>query len=137
MGKPRKIKSPQQMEKLWEEYKNYCDNQSVIAHEFSQRNSQFVSAELRKKITYTVEGFCVYIGISRASFYSTYREDPMYADIVTRMSEECEIDARQKFETNTIPHQLAHLWMSKYGYSVKNETNVQGSIPVVIENDLK
>lgn len=34
------------------------------------------------------------------------------------MREECEVDARQKFETGVIPVKLAGLWMSKFGYTV-------------------
>lgn len=32
MGRPRKIESPEQMEKLWEEYKEYCDNRDANAY---------------------------------------------------------------------------------------------------------
>lgn len=116
-GKPRAIKSPAQMLRLWEEFKAECDNQSVIAHEFSQRTGTFASAELRKKISYTIEGFCVFLKMPRSSFYTVYSKDSQYHDVVTRIHEECEVDARGKFETGQIPSQLAGLWMSKYGYS--------------------
>ena len=122
MGRPRKIKSPAEMERLWEEYKQQCDNYGGTLTEFSQRQGQFISADVRKKVTYTIEGFCVFLGLLRQVFYETYANDPAYHVIVSRMREECEIDARQKFESGTIPHQLAALWMSKHGYSVKSET---------------
>lgn len=115
----RKISSPAQMEQLWEEFKSFCDNQQVMRHEFSQRNSEFVSKPLTKRISYTIEGFCVYIGLLRKNFYETYAADPEYRDIVARMREECEFDVRTKFETGDIPHQLSALWMSKFGYSTK------------------
>ena len=136
MGKPRKIKSVTAMEEAWEEFKAYCDDQTVLTHEFSQKNSEFVSAELKRKITYTIEGFCVYIGLARATFYRTYCEDEKYADIVSRMKEECESDARQKFETGQIPPQLAGLWMSKYGYTTKSESREDVRNRVVIVDDL-
>ena len=124
MGRPRKIKTAKSLELMWENYKNYCDNKTVLAHDFSSKNSEFVSAELRKSITYTIEGFCVFISIPRSIFYSTYAEDERYSDIVTRIREECEVDAREKFELGVIPSQLANLWMGKYGYSAKMDTNV-------------
>ncbi len=96
MGLPRKIQSVKKLEKAWKEYKNYCDNQTVLTHEFSSKNSEFISKELKRKITYTIEGFCVFYGISRASFYKNYAENPEFADTVTRMREECEVDARSK-----------------------------------------
>lgn len=136
MGRPRKIKSVKALEEAWEEYKDFCDNQVVLTHEFSQKNSEFVSAELKKRITYTIEGFCVYIGLARSSFYQIYGEDERFSDIVTRMREECEIDARSKFETGTIPSQLAGLWMSKYGYTTKTDANIAADVGVTIIDDL-
>ena len=130
MGRPRKIKSVKALEEAWEEFKDYCDNQIVLSHEFSAKNSEFVSAELKRSITYTIEGFCVYIGLGRQNFYSTYVDDEKFHDIVTRMKEECEIDARRKFETGMIPSQLAGLWMSKYGYSTKTDAEIKASVGV-------
>ena len=48
--------------------------------------------------------------------------------IVTRMKEECEVDAREKFELQVIPSQLAGLWMSKYGYTTKTDANISGNL---------
>lgn len=123
MGGPRKIKSIKQMAELWDEYKADCDNQMVLTHDFSAKNSEFVSKELRRSTTYTIEGFCVYIGLTRSAFYDTYASDPKYSDIVTRMKEECEVDARKKFETGQIPTQLSGLWMSRHGYSTKTDVS--------------
>lgn len=139
MGRPRKFNSVKALEDMWEAYKNDCDNRMVLTHDFSAKNSEFVSQELKRKVTYTIEGFCVYAGISRAAFYERYADNPKFADTVTRMREECEVDAREKFELQLIPSQLAGLWMSNYGYSTKTDTNVSGSVPVVIsgEDDLE
>lgn len=130
MGRPRKISSAKKMKELWEEYKADCENQKVLTHDFSAKNSEFVSAELRRSITYTIEGFCVYIGLSRQAFYKYYADDEKFVDIVTRMKEECEVDARKKFELSIIPPQLAALWMSKYGYTTKTDTNISGDLSV-------
>ncbi|MBP3469745.1 MAG: hypothetical protein J6K26_09555 [Lachnospiraceae bacterium] len=130
MGRPRKIKSVKEMVSLWESYKEDCDNQMVLTHDFSSKNSEFVSKELRRSITYTIEGFCVYAGISRQAFYEYYAKDDKFVDIVTRMKEECEVDARKKFELSIIPPQLAPLWMSKYGYTTKTDTNISGDLSV-------
>lgn len=124
MGKPRKISTVKKLEELWEAYKDDCNNQSVLTHEFSGKNSLYVSAELKRSVTYTLEGFCVYIGLSRSAFYANYAEDDNFKDTVTRMREECEIDARKKFELQVIPSQLAGLWMSNYGYSTRSDSNV-------------
>nr|DAM27027.1 MAG TPA: DNA packaging protein gp3 [Caudoviricetes sp.] len=128
MGRPLKIKTPEEMERLWEEYKADCDNQEVLTHDFSSKNSEFVSAKLKRSITYTIEGFCVFVGISRQAFYEYYPQRKRYVDIVTRIREECEVDARKKFELQVIPSQLAGLWMSKYGYTTKVENNVSGTL---------
>lgn len=135
MGRPRKFKTVKALEEAWEEYKAWCNNQTVLTHEFSSKNSEFVSKELKRSITYTIEGFCVYIGLARSTFYQIYGEDERFSDIVTRMKEECEIDARMKFELGVIDPKLAGLWMSKHGYTTKTDTNVSGSVPVVISGD--
>lgn len=109
------------LEELWEAYKKDCDCQMVLTHNFSAKNSEFVSKELQRSVTYTIEGFCVFIGISRSAFYEHYANDPRFADTVTRMREECEVDARRKFEIQALPSQLAGLWMSRYGYSIRTE----------------
>lgn len=128
MGRPLKIKTPEEMEQLWEAYKDDCDNQEVLTHDFSSKNSEFVSAKLKRSITYTIEGFCVFVGISRQAFYEHYAKMKKYVDIVTRIREECEVDARKKFELQVIPPQLAGLWMSKYGYTTKVDNNISGTL---------
>lgn len=130
MGRPRKFNSVKALEEAWEAYKAECDNQLVLTHDFSSKNSEFVSKELKRSITYTIEGFCVYAGISRAAFYERYADNDKFADIVTRMKEEIEVDARKKFELSMIPTQLAGLWMSKYGYTTKTDTNVSGDLTI-------
>ncbi len=121
MGRPRIFKSVKQLEETWEAYKNDCDNQMVLTHDFSSKNSEFVSKELRRSVTYTIEGFCVFAKISRSKFYANYADTEKYGDIVTRMKEECEVDARKKFELQVIPSQLAGLWMSRHGYTTNAE----------------
>jgi hypothetical protein len=128
MGRPRKIESPELMEQLWEEYKNHCDNYETTVTEFSSKQGEFITGTVKKKVTYTIEGFCVYLKMARCRFYDTYAEREEYRDIVTRMRDECEIDARQKFETGTIPTQLSGLWMSKYDYTTKQQTDVKATV---------
>ncbi len=130
MGRPRRFNSVKALEETWEAYKSDCDSQMVLTHDFSAKNSEFVSKELKRSITYTIEGFCVFAEISRAAFYERYAGNDKFADIVTRMKEECEVDARKKFELSIIPAQLAGLWMSKYGYTTKTDTNISGDLTI-------
>jgi hypothetical protein len=132
MGRPRKFETPEGLEAAWDFYKAVCDNKKVLTHEFSAKNSEFVSKELRRSVTYTIEGFCVHIKLSRSCFYEYYDGDEAFTDIVTRIREECELDAREKFELGLIPSQLAGLWMSKHGYSTKTDNAVTVNAPVVI-----
>ena len=124
----RKISSPEEMEQLWDKYKDYCDNYQVTQTEFSGKESRFVEGTVKRSITYTIEGFCVYIGLARSKFYETYADREEYRDIVTHMREESEADVRKKFETGTIPTQLSALWMSKFGYATKQQTDVNASM---------
>lgn len=125
------------LEEKWSEYRDYCNNIECRCYGFSQKGF-FAEGTVNKYITLTIEGFCVYIGISRAAFYEYYTKDPKYVDIVTRMKEECEVDARQKFETEKIPSKLAGMWMSKYdGYVNKAEisTPEESKFEIVIKSD--
>lgn len=135
MGRPRRFKSVKELEDAWEAYKADCDNQQVLTHDFSSKNSEFVSKELKRSITYTIEGFCVFARVGRSNFYADYADNAKYRDTVTRMREECEVDARKKFELQLIPSQLAGLWMSNYGYSTKTDTNISGAVPVFMEGE--
>ncbi len=126
------FETPEGLAAAWEWYKAACDNKKVLTHEFSAKNSEFVSKELTRSVTYTIEGFCANAGISRQAFYETYGNDETFTDIVTRIREACEVDAREKFELGVVPSQLAGLWMSKHGYSTKTDNTVAVTSPVVI-----
>lgn len=122
MARPRKFKSPKAMSDAWAEYKSWCDSRKAMTHGFSSKNSEFVSKSLQRSVTYTIEGFCAWAGIARQNFYATYGGDPRFRDTFTRMREECEVDARMKFELGIVDSRLAPLWMSRYGYGTKQET---------------
>ncbi len=132
VGRPRKFKTPRALENAWEEYKKWCDNQSVLTYEFCQKTGKFSGGEQKRRTTYTIEGFCSHIGLARSTFYQIYEKDNEFSDMVTRMREECEVDARMKFELGEIDPRLAALWMGRHGYSAKTNTDVTGAIPVVI-----
>ena len=119
MGRPRKFKTAKALSDAWEEYKAWCDSREVTAHAFSAKNSEFVSEKQRRKVTYTIEGFCVWAGLARRAFYDTYAADERFSHIVTRMKEECEVDARMKFELGVLDPRLAALWMGRHGYGAK------------------
>ena len=130
-GQPRKIKSPEEMEQFWEEYKAYCDSYTTTKTEFSAKEGRFIEGVVNTPITATIEGFCVYIKLARSKFYENYADNEQYRDIVTRMKFESEQDVRSKFETETIPSKLAGLWMSRYeNYNNKQDINVNGSMSV-------
>ena len=131
MARPKKFKTAKALSAAWEEYKAWCDNRLAMTHGFSSKSARFVSKKLQRSVTYTVEGFCAWAGISRAAFYETYPK--AFPDTFTCMREECEIDARMKFELGEIDPRLAPLWMSRYGYGVRSEPDsaaIQGDDPI-------
>lgn len=127
----RKIKSPTALAKAWEEYKAYCDSHTIkqaVDSTYTTADGTTNSKtekEILSPITYTKTGFLAFIGITRQSFHATYEKDPAYSDIVERISIECEVDVRTKFETGQINSRLAPLWMSKYGYGTKTDASVE------------
>lgn len=135
-GRPRKIKTPKALETLWQEFKDYCDSRTAVTTAFSQKSGEFVTAIIPKPVTYTIKGFCAFIGLTERDFYAVYDKDIKFQSVIARMKEECEIDARQKFENGTIDSRLAGLWMSNYGYTTKAENKEEIKNSVVIVDDL-
>lgn len=128
MGRPRKIRSAKALASAWEEFKALCDSnttRTVKDVEFTNADGTNVThseTEVSAPLSYTVVGFCGFLGISKSAWYKTYENDPKFVDIVARIHTDCEIDVRSKFETGAINTRLAPLWMSKYGYGSKIET---------------
>jgi hypothetical protein len=134
MHPSRRIKTAAALWEKWCEFKEYCDNQDVLTHEFSNKHGEFVSATLSRSRSYTIEGFCSFLKMARSAFYANYANNDKFKDIVTLMREECENDVRGKFELGQIPPQLAHLWMSKFGYSTKTENDISVEAVNIIDD---
>lgn len=126
MPRKRKISSAKAMREAWEQYKKLCDTKTVNVTAFSAKQGEFISKDVPHPITYTIKGFCRHIGITEQAFYDTYAKDMKLESVIARMREDCELDAREKFENGTLNPKLAGLWMSNYGYTVRQDTNVSG-----------
>ena len=138
--RPRKIGCPEEMQTLWEEYKLECDNHMVCRSQYNKDTGRVDNVFMCAPRTYTIKGFCIFVGLTESSFDRTYRSDELYSDILELMDMETEIDARGKFEDGSINAKLAALWMGRHkGYSVKQETEVKSAVPVIIsgEEDLR
>lgn len=123
------------LEAAWEEYKEYCDNKTVIKTGFSQKDG-FVTSEVPSPITYTIKGFALWAKMTERNFYTTYREKEKFKPVIERMKDECEQDAREKFEQGAIESKLAGIWMANYGYT----TNINQMVDmeqVVIVDDME
>ncbi len=133
---PRKIGCPEEMLQLWFEYKHECDNHTVIKTFVDHGMKSNV--EVNSPRTYTIKGFCLFIGIVESTWQRTYKKDELFSDVVEMIQMECEIDARGKFEDGSINPRLAALWMGQYdGYKAKTETEVKGGVPIVITGEDK
>ena len=133
--KSKRFNTPEAMQDKWKEYKEYCDSQTVTRTEFSQKNSEFVSATIPAPITYTIKGFCIWLGMTETNFYLTYNDNDRFKSVIAHMKEECEMDARRKFENNTINSRLAGLWMSNYGYTTNVNEKVEADMDLNISVD--
>ena len=117
MAQNRKFKTPTDLERAWDNYKAFCDSHTVIQRTVEDGRERKI--EQSRPLTYTIEGFCTHVRISRQGFYKIYSAKKQYAPVFERIKDECEVDARQKFETGQLPCKLAGLWMSRYGYTAK------------------
>lgn len=135
MARKRKFGSAAALEKAWIEYKEYCDNKTVVTTSFSQKTGSFVTATIPHPITYTIKGFCAFVGMTESAFYDLYDKEEKLVLVIARMKQDCEIDAREKFENGTIDSRLAGLWMSHYGYATKTDTKLDANAGVTIIDD--
>ena len=119
----------------WNEYKSYCDSKTVTRTEFSQRTGEFKTANIPAPVTYTIKGFCTYIGMTEQNFYETYNKNKRFELVISRMKEECEIDAREKFENGTLNSRLAGLWMSRYGYATNINQDIEADMDLNVTVD--
>lgn len=135
----RRFSSPEEMLEEYNRFKQKCASHTVKRTTFSQSLAKHITEEIPSPVTCSINGFCVFARINKNNFYDTYSHDPAYADVISYITQDCEADAREKFEDGAIPAQLAPLWMGAYGYSTKQEQNIKGGVPVVItgEGDLK
>ena len=136
MARARKFGSAAALEKAWVEFKEYCDSKTVVTTAFSQKTGGFVTATVPHPITYTIKGFCAYAGLTEQAFYDLYNKEEKLELVIARMKQDCEIDAREKFENGTLDSRLAGLWMSHYGYTTKTDTEVKSNVGVTIIDDL-
>jgi hypothetical protein len=131
MARQRKITSPRALAARWDEYKALCDTntRTVIKDEEVTRGDEtdvtHAETTVSAPVTYTIVGFCAFLGISRRAWYATYEPDARFADVIALIHTECEVDVRQKFETGAINSRLAPLWMSRYGYGSKVEATTE------------
>lgn len=132
MARPR-MYTLEEMKEKWDEYKDACDNNTRKMAKFFQ--GEYYTSEIPAPITYTIKGFAVYLGMTEQSYYTTYTEDKEFYELVNMIREEVELDARRKFEMGVIPTQLSGLWMGRYGYTTKTETDIKGGVPVVISGE--
>ena len=130
-----KWRTAAQLEAAWEEYKEYCNNRKVIKTGFSQKDG-FVTSEVPSPVTYTIKGFALYNHMTERNFYATYREKEKFKPVIERMKDECEQDAREKFEQGAIESKLAGIWMANDGYT----TNINQMVDmeqVIIVDDME
>lgn len=129
------IYSKAKMLEKWEEYKDWCDSQTVVRTEFCQKTASFVTAEIPAPITYTIMGFANYLGMTQENLYLTYflnkKRKPVFSPVHAMIKDECEQDARKKFENGTLKSQLSGLWMSKYGYTTDTKAEIKTPEPVI------
>lgn len=135
MARPRKFKTPKELEEAWKEYCNYCINHKGKETAFSSKLGKFITAEVPKPISPSIKGFCQHIGLVRQALYKTYENKKGFCDTFTRMREEEEVLTLMLYETGQLPPQLAPLRLSQYGYSTKIKNDVKVAVPVVISGD--
>lgn len=136
MAEPkRKFRKPSDMLEAWERYKQECNESTVVVTTFSQKDGKYITANVPHPVTITFKGFALFCGMTETNFYETYRTKNGFKSVIERMKEECELDARKKFENGTIDSRLAGLWMSNHGYTTNVEQKVESDMTLEVKID--
>lgn len=128
-------------EDMIEQYQEYkysdkCLNHTKTRTIIDKDTISAVEIEVKSPRSPTIKGFCSYVGITTAAWYSNYADNPAFSQAVALITADCESETRGLFEDGQIPANLAALWMGGYGYSTKQEQDIKGGVPVVIKDDL-
>lgn len=134
--------SPEELMARWVLYKAQCDGRTklttiseTVVGEDGEERTETVRREVSAPCTYTIDGFCLFLPLSRRLWYG-YKDDEDYADVCEAIEDECKQRARELFEDGTLNSRLAGIWMGRYPeYSTRQETTVNGSLPVVISGE--
>jgi len=130
-GKPKRIKTPARLMQLWEDYKTEC-RQTRTEEEVEETytdlttgNSTTTARMIKRRtpVTPTWTGFAGFIGMSRNGLDQIYRTDPEFSETIQIILDEQEQIARRAFETGTLNAKLAPLWMSRHGYTLKQDVS--------------
>lgn len=131
----KRINTVAELREAWLDYRSACDGATALRTEFCHKTGEFVTGEIPAPITCTIKGFCRFIGMSEANFYLTYDRRERFSDEIARMKQDCELDARAKFENGTLNPRLAGLWMSNYGYGACVEAHLGGDMALSVNVD--
>ena len=128
-------------EDMAERFTEYLESDMCLGHTKSkavidQETMVCTTVDVPAPRSPTIKSFCLFCGTSSATWYQHYADNPEFADVVRRITEYCETEARGMFEDGSISPSLAALWMGGYGYSTKQEQDIKGGVPVVIKDDL-
>lgn len=134
--------TPDEIAKKWEKYKLKCDNnvkrrQKTVktVGDDGVEHKEIVKWDELAPLTYTVDGFCVFLPLSRR-LWGQYREHEDYQEICEMIDDECKTNARARFEDGTLNTRLAGIWLGRYPeYRTQQETKISGGVPVVITGE--
>lgn len=128
-------------EDMAERFEEYLQSDKCLGHTKSkpvidQETMTCSMVEVPAPRSPTIKGFCLFCGTSSPTWYQHYADNPEFEEIVKKITEYCESEVRGMFEDGSISPSLAGLWMGGYGYSTKQEQDIKGGVPVVIQDDL-
>ena len=128
-GKPKSFESPEQFQRLNDEYFDFCDSQKET---FTDSKGQIKT--LQKP--YTMSGLCVFLGITRET-WSQYAKNPDYANIAASSKSKIE----NYCEENTMLGKLNPIFSifslkNNFGWVDKMEINNTKSNEQLTQDDV-
>lgn len=131
-GRPRRIKSPEEMEDLFIEYKTWASQNPWIKKDFVKSGEyagQIIDLPIERALTEW--GFAVYIGLARSHLIE-YGKRPEFRDTYSRIKDEM---TEQRVSGGLACVYNANLVARIDGITEKNDLTVTGKVIIDIEDD--
>lgn len=130
-GRPRVFETEEDFQIAAMEYFKWNEENPYLREKSFASEGKILVHEEKVMRPLTIEGFCIYCGIARSTFYE-YCEKPQFSDITTRVRDLIE---NYQFSGAASGFFNANIIARKLGLSEKSETRIIEDQPIFPEDN--